>query len=342
MKKYKIHKTPVKSIKQLDNFDDEYVYDIVMKNKDRQWFFGNDILVHNSTYFKTGADNIDDATKIGDYVGQKVNESFPQFMKDNFFCNDDYNHYINTDREIIGSSGIFLKKKLYIIHVTNNEGQKCDKIKAMGISLKKSTLPKEYQRKLSEYVARLLKHDDWNKISQDIVEYKTELSKIDNILRIGLPKGVKKVEFYTQDYHSELKASEDKEAGRDYKRHPTNKSHLSKEAYRSRLPGHVAASIHWNICLDKYNDRDSIKITSGTKIKVYYLKQQFYHRFKSIAIPTDTSEVPDWFIKEYKDHIDIDAQLDRLIDKSLEGILEAIDKVPPSAQGLLVDDLLGF
>ena len=52
--------------------------------------------------------------------------------------------------------------------------------------------------------------------------------------------------------------------------------------------------------------------------------------------------MPDWFISEYKDYVDIDAQLERLIDNSLKGILGAIGKEVPSAQGLLINDLLSF
>ena len=45
-----IKRTKIKSIKQLDNFTDEYVYDIGMKNESKPWYFGNNILIHNSCY----------------------------------------------------------------------------------------------------------------------------------------------------------------------------------------------------------------------------------------------------------------------------------------------------
>ena len=74
---------------------------------------------------------------------------------------------------------------------------------------------------------------------------------------IGLPKGVKGVENYTKSLE------------------------LDKDA---RLPGHVAAAIHYNLALQKYEDKESIEITSGMKIKVFYLKQKI-GKFKSIAVP---------------------------------------------------------
>lgn len=40
--------TRVTSIEKLDDFDDEYVYDVGMSNGNHNWFFGNDILVKNT------------------------------------------------------------------------------------------------------------------------------------------------------------------------------------------------------------------------------------------------------------------------------------------------------
>jgi hypothetical protein len=353
----------------------------------------------DSTYFKTFADDIETAEKVGDAVGKKVNESFPKFMRDTFFCSNGYDHHIQTDREVIASRSIFIKKKLYIMRLVNIEGKKCDKIKAMGVSLKKSTLPKEYQLKLTEYIERLLKGEDWKIISKDIVKYKQELSEIDNILRIGLPKGVKGIIKYTNDYNFQVKNVENFRQGMSYKMKydnnidsETGEYKLGKERYnvngeedkngyynikgkpisidpwKARLPGHVAASILWNIMLEKYDDKESIKISSGTKIKVYYLTKKIAAKFKdssyqsnkdlldseyedsediekqftSIAIPTDTKKIPKWFISEYKNLIDIDAQLFRLIDKSLEQIITPANLEVPSVQGLLLDDLLTF
>ena len=42
----------IKSVEQLDDFQDEYVYDIEVD--DTHTFFGNDILVHNSIYVEFG------------------------------------------------------------------------------------------------------------------------------------------------------------------------------------------------------------------------------------------------------------------------------------------------
>jgi len=267
----------------------------------------------DSSYFKTFTKTIEDATKVGDLIGKKVNESFPEFMRDAFLCTDSCDKIVETDRELIGSSGIFMKKKMYIVHVVNDEGKKCDKMKAMGIALKKSTLPKEYQVKLSKFVENLLKGQDWDDLSQEIVDYK-ELVSESHISRIGLPIGVKNMVKYTDLYE--------------------------KVGHKAKLPGHVAASVHWNIAREMNHDNTSMKITTGTKIRVYYLKQTFFNKFKSIAIPTDATEIPEWFIADYLPIIDVDAQLYRLIDKPLEAILSAIGKEVPTKQELLNSSLV--
>lgn len=106
-----------------------------------------------------------------------------------------------------------------------------------------------------------------------------------------------------------------------------------------RLPGHVAASIFYNECREKYDDKDSLPIVSGMKIKVFYLTQK-YGRFKSIALPTDTEQVPDWFLDHFT--IDREAHILRLVDRPLTNIFKAIKVEVPSKQSLLVGELLEF
>ena len=132
-------------------------------------------------------------------------------------------------------------------------------------------------------------------------------------MSIGLPKGVKKVEHYTSEY----------------------KLH----GIGANLPGHVAASIFYNICRDEFHDKESMPIVSGMKIKVFYLTQK-YGKFKSIAIPVDIEQVPSWFLDNFS--VKRDAHIQRLVDNPLNNILRAINKKAPTRQDLLADDLLGF
>lgn len=271
----------------------------------------------DSTYFKTHAVNKEDAVKIADGVAARVNSSYPKFMQDAFLCNSGYDELIKAGREIVSDRGIFVDKKRYILHIVDKEGKapkkKKEEMKVMGLDTKKTTLPKHIADKLNEFIERYLKGEDWDTIAQGIVEYKDALLNTDNILDIGLPKGIKGVEDYTKEF---LRQGND-----------------------TRLPGHVAAAIHYNQCLETYNDKGSVPITSGMKIKVFYLNKK-YGKFKSIAIPTDTQEAPRWFTENFT--VDYDAHIERLVDNPLQNILNAIGKKTPTKQDLLVNSLFEF
>ncbi len=267
----------------------------------------------DSVYFETSAKNKEEAILIADSVAVETNKTFDDFMRDTFQCTAGYDNIIIAGREVVASRGIFVDKKRYVLNVVDNEGVEVDFLKVMGLDTKKTTLPAEVSKCLNKYVERLLKGEEWDDVAIDIVDYKEELRATKDIMSIGLPKGVKKVEDYTDQY----------------------------KIYGDgvRLPGHVAASIHYNQCLKDYEDKDNLPITSGTKIKVFYLTRK-YGRFHNIALPTDITKVPDWFLDHFT--VDRDMHIERLIDNPLNNIIKAIGKETPSKQSLVVDELLDF
>jgi DNA polymerase elongation subunit (family B) len=269
----------------------------------------------DSCYFATGATNIEDAIKIADDVAAQVNASYQAFMQETFLCNPGFDDIIKCGREIVSDRGIFVGKKLYILHVADVEGKAVDKMKVMGLSIKKTTIPKHVSDRLEGFIEQLLKGKDWNELAQDVVDYKDEIKSTVNVADIGLPKGCNGIEEYTKD--------------------------ISIYGDDTRVPGHVRAAIYFNMLIDRYNDKVTPKIMSGTKIKVFYLTKK-EGKYKSIALPTDIEQVPEWFKQDIVPFIDTDAQIDRLIDKPLENILSAIGKRPPTKQSILVDSLLVF
>lgn len=266
----------------------------------------------DSTYFKTYADNVEDAIKIADAIAQAVNDSYPEFMRETFLCTPGYDNIIKAGREIVSDRGIFVEKKRYILHLVDLDGKTVDKMKVMGLDTKKTTLPAEVSAKLNGFIERFLKGESWDSVSELIVTYKDELIQA-GPMEIGLPKGIKGIEEYAAKYEEDADA---------------------------RLPGHVAAAIHYNLKLKEYNDKASLVIRSGMKIKVFYLIGKQDGKFKSIALPTDLEVVPKWFLDNFR--IDRDAHIERLVDNPLSNILKAIGKEPPSRQSLLVDSLLVF
>ena len=267
----------------------------------------------DSVYFKTHAKDKDEAIIIADRVSELVNASFKPFMQDSFLCNPGYDDYIQCEREIISDRGIYIDKKRYILHLTDVDGESVDKLKVMGIDTKRTTMPPPVAKKLNSFIDRLLKKDDWEVIKKDIVDYKEELLHPTNIMSIGLPKGINNLEMYTASF--------------------------LKDPKNTKLPGHVAAAIHWNKQLAERNDKVSIPIMSGMNIKVFYLTKKV-GIFKSIAIPVDIEEVPAWFLEEFT--VDAKAHMERLVDKPLNNILKAIGEETPTKQSLLTDFLFQF
>lgn len=275
--------------------------------------FQSDVVIYgdtDSTYFKTRGENKEEAIKIADYVASKVNKSYQKFMQEAFLCQPGFDNIIKCGRELVTGRGIFVDKKRYILHVLDVDGKSADKIKVMGLETKKTTLPKDVSKKLNNFVERYLKGEEWKTVAEDIVAYKDEILNTTNIMKIGLPKGISGIEEYEEAYD------------------------LDKEC---RLPGHVAASIFYNKCRIQFKDTKSVAIRTGMKIKVFYLTQTF-GRFKSIAIPVDIEEVPQWFFDNFE--VDREAHLERLVDNPLENIFKAIKKEVPSKQSLFVDSAL--
>lgn len=267
----------------------------------------------DSTYFRTYADNVEDATTIADAIVDKVNESYPDFMRETFLCTPGFDGIIKAAREIVMDRGIFVEKKRYILHLVDLDGKKVDKMKIMGLDTKKTTLPAEVAKKLNGFIEAFLKGEEWNSVAERVVEYKTRLQSTEDITLIGLPKGVQNVEDYTSAY--------------------------ATGGIKTRLPGHVAASIYYNECLAKYDDKVSLPIKSGMKIKVFYLVGK-HGKFKSIALPTDLERVPSWFTDNMI--IDRQAHIERLVDNPIENISKAIGEKAPSRHTLLVSKTLTF
>lgn len=267
----------------------------------------------DSVYFKLrNVNTAEEAVARADALVEPVNASFQPFMKNTFLCTEGYDNLIKAAREVVSDNGIFVEKKRYILHLIDKEGKKCDEIKVMGLDTKKTTIPKVVSEKLNGFIEMLLIGKSWDDVSREIVAYKEVLLASEDIRDIGLPKGVKKVEHYAREHQYDAK---------------------------TRLPGHVAASLYYNKQREIHEDHESIEIMSNMKIKVFWLRKPD-GRFKAIALPTDTEIVPPWFLNEIV--VDRQAQITRLVDKPLANILKAIGKTPPNKHTLLMDDCWEF
>jgi len=267
----------------------------------------------DSTYFVTHGRDVEEATLVADTIGVVITESFPQFMRETFLCTPGFDDIIKTGREIVSDRGIFVNKKHYFLHLVDDDGFKCDKIKVMGLATKKTALPKFVSAKLNGFIERYLKGTKWSDIAVDVVDFKDELLAMKDIIPLGITMGIQNVEKYTNEF--------------------------AENPDETRLPGHVRASMLYNACLEKYKDVNSLPIVSGSKIKKFQLFNP-EGKWKTMAFPVDNEEVPEWFNENFR--LDYDEQIDRLVDKPLGHIIGAIGEKPPSRQSLLTDDLLDF
>lgn len=266
----------------------------------------------DSCHFLTYASTLEEAKAVCNIVGKKTNESFAGFVKEAFNAE---HCQINAGLDFIAGRGIYVKPKMYILHLINLEGDDVDKMKVMGLQIKKTSIPKPIAKQLTSFIEQLLKRGDWKDISTQIVEYREKILKSPNVMDIGLPKGIKGLE----DYHDRWKRNEPD----------------------LRLPGAHAAAIFYNTCLDNYGDKESQRIVSGSKIKTFYLTEKF-GKFKSIAIPTETKVLPFWFKEHFEHLIDHDAQTLRLINNPLSNILGAIGERIPTRKSMLFDSLVEY
>lgn len=274
----------------------------------------------DSTMFLTDTTNLEDALIVGRIVQKAINTTMPTFISDTFLTNESNSGYISVEFENIGKRAILVAMKNYLINLAYKDGKIVDTFKIMGVQIKKTNLPKYIRKKLTEYMKIFLHGKPWKELGLDIVNYREEIKNTDTVTILGMPKQIKGLEDYTTKY----------------KEKPEIVPLTSL-----KLPGHVAASILWNELLIENDDKESIPIRSGMKIKIFYLKNRI-NGFKSIAIPEEIKIIPDWCKNIIYDNIDREQQMIRLVDKPLQQILDAIGEQLATRQTLLIDDEFEF
>lgn len=270
----------------------------------------------DSAMFRTDADNLDDALVVGKIIQKAVNLSVPKFLQNEFCIIEKNCHNISVEFENVGKRAIFVKQKNYLINLAYKDGKIVDTFKIQGVQIKKTNLPKYIRHDLTEFMKRFLRGTSWKELALDIVNYRDSVILKKDILELGMPIQIKKLEDYYEKYLSRNK---------------------NESLTVLRLPGHVRASILWNELLKKYNDVENLPITSGMKIKKFNLKNEI-NGIKSIAVPTDLKIVPQWFVDNIIPLIDKERQVVGLIDKPIMQILPAINEVLPTKQLLLIDE----
>lgn len=206
---------------------------------------------------------VDKIVAFADEVGEQVNEAFSDFMQNAFFVSKERAAIIASDREVVSDASLFLARKKYVMHVIDSEGVKIDKMKIMGMEIKKTDTPKVVQDFLMSLIKTILNQSDYNTINKQIEDFKEHYHTL-GPMDVGRPSNIKNFDHYQEAFDStgDMKG----------------------------FPYHVAATIFYNnLCKE-----GDIKIRAGDKIKVVYI---LHPDSKYIAIPSDADRLPD-FIKD--------------------------------------------
>jgi hypothetical protein len=315
-----IKKQKIKCVEQLDDFQDEYVYDIIMEDASTPYFFANDILVHNSCYFKTMASNEQEAVEIADAVVEGLNETFTPFMQNAFLATTGFDGFIAANREIVASRGLFQAKKKYVVKIVDLEGKKVNKLKTMGSEIKKADTPKVIQSFLKSVVDMILEGNSYDDLSTFVNSQRVHVLKKLNVFSLGVAKQVNNLDKYMAEYLAP----------------GTFKTAKGKKL---TIPGHARASCNYNAFINEH-DPGLKRIHAGDKVLIFYLRPNQYN-FKSLAFPAEMSKFPDWFSEYFK--VDIKKTESKMFDSKLEGIFSAAFKREvPTPQTVLTNSLLEF
>jgi hypothetical protein len=138
-----------------------------------------------------------------------------------------------------------------------------------------------------------LKGESWEDISKDVITLRENLLATDDIMLLGLPKGI---------------------------------ATYKKKGAKANLPGHIAAAMHYGQSRERFGDQAAPPIVAGDQVKLFYLDTA-WGKSASMALPVDIKVIPEWFTEHY--NIDREKHLKRLIDNPLNNILKAINKSVP-------------
>jgi DNA polymerase elongation subunit (family B) len=232
-------------------------------------------------------------------IADEVNGTFPQMMLDFFHCPKSRGEVIKAGRELVAIKGLFITKKRYAVLYYDKENKRADvdgkpgKIKAMGLDLKRSDTPEFMQKFLEEVLTKVLNGSGEKEILEMITDFRTEFK-----VRPGWEKGSPKRANNITEYREK-----------------------EKKAGKANMPGHVRASINWNVLREMNGDKYSMQIVDGMKVIVCKVRDNPMG-YTSIAYPVDELRLPKWFQELPFDHNEMEATIINNKLDNLIGVLE--------------------
>ncbi len=153
-------------------------------------------------------------------------------------------------REAICDVGIFQQKKRYILHILDDEGIPCDKLKFVGVEIARSVISEEVKVLIRSVINTIIKTRDINKTNEIYHDIFEQFKTLD-IDKICFRSGINNYSKYEN----------------------------SSEGFRvgKGTPAHVKGSIYYNNLIKILKlDNKYESITSGNKIKWFYCDANKY------------------------------------------------------------------
>lgn len=259
----------------------------------------------DSVYVTIGVDSdVQDSVDIADYVCDQVNNKYPKFLEAAFNCPPERNDSMWSEREVVSDKSLFLSKKRYIMHIVDSEGQRVDKLKIMGVELKKSDTSKAIKTLLMELVLAILDG-----------ETETELLPLIKEMKIGF-KNFPPSEIAKPINVKTLKKCQDM---------------YDTTGDMKGFPYQVRAAMFWNSLCGKTDKT----IVPGDKVGLLYIK---HPKSKYIAFPIDMTTFPEWFSEL---QVDYETEWTKANNK-LESYLASIGLDIQGRKDSIKQELFGF
>jgi len=224
--------------------------------------------------------NIDNAVKLADELGEKINSAFPNFMDENFKIGKKRGGIIQTGREIVARRGLFRDvKKKYALYVVDDEGKRVEDIKVKGMEPRRSDTPKFVQDFLMDCITGVLQHNKtYDEIYDSVQEFRCTFREKETWRR-GRPCRVNNLTTKSAQIESYEDAIADGYIGIE----------------KPRPASAVVAAKNTNDLMQINDEKDWDLIRDGDKVEVLYLREGNDLGLRSVAIKVDEIYVPDWF-----------------------------------------------
>ena len=273
--------------------------------------------------------NEESVVELYDTIATQVSDTFPKYMLDEWHVPNSKGQVIAAAREIVGKTGLFIKKKRYALLVYDDEGTRKDvegspgKLKAMGLDLRRSDTPVIVQEFLKRILMEVLLLHSEEDVILSIREFKKEFAQFKPWEK-GAPTAVNNLTSYGEKLEQSMS------------------SRLTgRKMPKVKVPGHVMASLNWNSLRETHRDLHITKILDGNKVVVCKLKPNNDLKKNSVAFPVDEPHLPDWFLNLPFDN---EGMMQSIVDKKVENLLSVLkwDLSRTSEDAELMETLFDF